>query len=418
MKKTFSSLLSNSAILFFLNIFASALNYICQIIMARELCVDDFGTISVVFSFLLISSVPGSTIMMLVAKHYATENAKRDGALAFFCEVVKKVFFVTLFLLILFLILFEPIRILLKIQSVEIVVLMIILSAFSLFQPLFSGVISGYKSFIILGVYSLLIPFYKLFGIFFSCFFTNSSDRTVTILFTMVIGTILTAFIGYLLSKKLIGSTYKQTNIAKIRFKKNIIDVLITNILLMIYMNIDLIFIRISSSSIESGYYSSAVLFGRIIYYLSTSIATIVLPMSAEGREKKASIKILNKALLILLVFSIICLIPVNIFGDEITCFVFGIDYLGASKYLIYISFISVALSIITILSNYLIGKGKEVIVNISMTLGLFIILLCSNRMAIFDLLTVIAVVGFVIFVSCYLLFVLGDRRSEREQNN
>ena len=63
-----------SILLFFINIFASFLNYVCQLVMARYLSVSDFGTVNTVFSYLLIVGVPGSTLTMVVSKKFAEIN--------------------------------------------------------------------------------------------------------------------------------------------------------------------------------------------------------------------------------------------------------------------------------------------------------------------------------------------------------
>ena len=64
--------------LFGINMFASMLNYICQILMARILSVESFGEINAIFSYLLIIGVPGTTLTMLVSKFYAQSDYVKE----------------------------------------------------------------------------------------------------------------------------------------------------------------------------------------------------------------------------------------------------------------------------------------------------------------------------------------------------
>ena len=76
MEKKDTQLLRASTILFVLNITASALNYLCQLVLARVLSVESYGTVNTIFSFMMIVAVPGTTLTMVVAKYYASGCGK------------------------------------------------------------------------------------------------------------------------------------------------------------------------------------------------------------------------------------------------------------------------------------------------------------------------------------------------------
>ena len=58
MRKINTGIYKDGICLFGINMFASMLNYICQILMARILSVESFGEINAIFSYLLIIGVP------------------------------------------------------------------------------------------------------------------------------------------------------------------------------------------------------------------------------------------------------------------------------------------------------------------------------------------------------------------------
>lgn len=71
MKFLKGDLIGESTVLFMLNMLASILNYVCQLLMAQVLSVESFGTVNTIFSFMLIVSVPGTALTMTASKYYA-----------------------------------------------------------------------------------------------------------------------------------------------------------------------------------------------------------------------------------------------------------------------------------------------------------------------------------------------------------
>ena len=125
-------------------------------------------------------------------------------------------------------------------------------------------------------------------------------------------------------------------------------------------MNIDLLSVRYYGKDNESGLYSAVLLFGRVAYYFSTTLGTILLPTAADPKaEERKKVKVLNKTLLLLAVFSVFCLVPLNIGKSFFIKLLYGEAYLGAVLYVKYVSVISVALSVCTVLTNYLVGIGR-----------------------------------------------------------
>ena len=142
MRKRDGELLQASTILFCLNILASGLNYFCQLVMARVLSVESYGTVNTIFSFMMIIAVPGTTLTMLVAKYYAGDNFNL-GKRSYLKQQIKNVCILTAFVAI---ILFCFQNFLFKVLSINdsiVLIMTIILASFGYFQPLYSGVFSG-----------------------------------------------------------------------------------------------------------------------------------------------------------------------------------------------------------------------------------------------------------------------------------
>lgn len=363
----------NGILLFCINIFSSGLNYLCQILMARVLGADDFGTISIIFSFLLILGVPGTSLTMTVCKFFADETSKTWGRMYYYKKILKYILLFALLIFIIGGISFPILGNVLKIEDHLVLALTICLVSLGLYHPFFSGVLSGYKLFIAVGIYSLLIPIYKIIATLVAIMTENIHSRLYIVMIGILLGTIITALLGSSVTKKLI----KKENLDRIDIdhrlmQRESVDILVINFILMVYMNIDLFVVRRLENETVSGLYSADALFGRIAYYFATTLGTILLPIIVSKKEKV----IFAKFFMIMGFFCIIVLVPINLFKTEIIALLYGNGYLGAAGYVKYVSLISVALSFMTLIANYSLGIGKTKIIR-NILLFLLCVLLC-----------------------------------------
>lgn len=391
--------------LFFLNISASALNYLCQLVMARVLSVGSYGTINTIFSFMMIVAVPGTTLTMIVARYYASNDANNNER----GYLKKQLLVVSTLTIIAFVILFAlngVMKNLLAIDDRFVLIIAFILAALGYFQPLYSGVFSGKKCFILVGIYSLMIPVYKLIAVGGAFLYSeNDKSRLHVLLVIMVVGVLGTALIGQIKTNSLVGKISKNDVYNKNLYTIDDFNTLILNMSLMLYMNIDLLAVRYYGDEKESGLYSAVLLFGRIIYYFATTLGTVLLPSVAEKslteNERKST---LNKALLLMVLFAILCMIPLNLWKSFFIQLLYGQDYLLASKYMIFVSIISFALSVYTIMVNYVVGIGRTKAVTVIMVvvdiLLLSVLVFMKNIISILTAIGIIGVVGTVIIYS------------------
>lgn len=360
MKKNERQWLQASTVLFILNVAASALNYLCQLVMGRFFSVESYGTINTIFSFMMIVAVPGTTLTMIVAKYYASATDE-SGKYGYLKKQLRIVLFLTIGVFLLLLSVQKVLADVLSIQDNFVLFLAFVLAALGYFQPFYSGVFSGNKHFVLVGMYSLFIPLYKLAAVGVAYIYSlNDTKRLYMVLIFMVAGVFVTALFGQIKTNGILGKSKKKENFRGCLYTLEDMNALILNISLMLYMNVDLLAVRYYGDELESGLYSSVLLFGRIIYYFATTLGTILLPSVANNSlsDRKRNI-ILNRTLYVMLLFAVVCMIPINIWKDLFIKILFGENYLPASKYVIYVSIISLSLSIYTILINYVVGIGK-----------------------------------------------------------
>lgn len=422
MKLSKNRILGSGAVLFVLNMLASVLNYICQLAMARVLSVESFGTVNIIFSFLLVIGVPGTTLTMVAAKYYAELeiDAEQELRVGFIVKVIRYISILAVMVFIVCIIFIKPISNILSIKNIYVLLYAFILGALSFYQPLYSGVFSGNSCFVLVGIYSLCIPIYKIVSVIAAAFYTNDDLlRLYVVLFVMVLGTILTALAGNWQAAKIVGRfSVKKKVVFRIQYNLNDINTLVMNVCLVIYMNIDLLVVRYFGDDKESGLYSSVLLFGRVIYYFSTTLGTILLPMAVASKNKKSQqIKLLNRTIGIMIIFILLCNVPFNVLGKIFIQFLYGNHYLEAQKYVKYISLISAALSINSILVNYLVGIGKTRFVTVFMLIINSVIgILISLNSNIEIILMGIGVSGLAGAILIYAVTIFQVRKNEIEK--
>lgn len=393
-------MLQDSGILFLLNMFASLLNYVCQLLLAKVLSVEGFGTINTIFSFLLIVGVPGTTLTMVVAKKYAEKNDSFgvEERKTYIGTLIKYLLIAGAVLFVIGLFFSKLLKVVLAIDDMIVLGLALFLGALGFFQPTFSGVFSGNKRFVLVGIYSLCIPLYKIASIFFGRIISkDDTTRLYIILLFMVLGTIAVAGYGYKKTKHILGevSLFSKERV-EFSITKEEINILIINIGLMVYMNVDLLLVRFYGAPEESGLYSAVLLFGRVIYYFSTTLGTILLPKVAAQKDNSKEItKLLGRTIGLLLLFAMLSVIAIYVFGPLALKILFGAEYIGAQKYFFYVVMISISLSICTVLINYLVAIENTtyaMVTLIVMNLFIFIFAIFVSRIEI--LLSFVVIVG------------------------
>lgn len=303
--------------------------------------------------------------------HNCHRIVRIDEKTGFIVRVFRYVTFSGVVFFVLCIAAMHPLSQILSIVDAAVLILMFVLSALSLYQPLYAGVFAGNKQFLTVGLYALTIPVYKIISIIAAkVLFVDDWQRLYTILAVMIVGTVLTASLGHYGAKRVLGKfSILQRSEYSMKITTKSINILILNICLMVYMNIDLFSVRYYGGEGESGLYSSALLFGRVIYYFATTLGTILLPLvAAKQNKREQQIRMFHKMMGLLLIFMAVCIGFFNVGGGFLIKLLYGSGYMGAQPYVKYVSLISAALSICTVLVNYLVGVDRTRFAACSMT--------------------------------------------------
>lgn len=400
--------------LFLLTTAASAINYVCQIAMGRLLIVEVYGVINAIFSFILVCSVPGTTFNLLAAKYVAEREGDSQKVGSMIALLLRMAVITGGVCFIVAIPANRAIRNFLGAGSPLIVLLTMAVVCLGFLPSVISGALSGVKSFIAVGLISLVVPAVKLLGIFLTALFAKSGIQQETlIMFFMFLGTSLGIAVGvFFLHKDGLRCRFSRDRQSGRSLFSTSAAVFVVNLVYTFLSNVDILSINYFDGGKTAGFYSPAMLLGRIIFYFVTALITVMLPyVASENSKGKNSIRILNKTLAYTAALSILVFIPINLFSKWFISLLYGSRYLISSSFIFYASLISILLSVLNILINYLIGIGKIralLLTCVSGTLLLVAAILMFHATAI-QILIDIAVMLAVLVVSNFVICFAGE---------
>lgn len=354
----------NSFIVLFLTTIGSGINYICQILMGRIFSIENYGIVNTIFSMILITTVVGNTACMLLSKYLSKKGLNGKDI---YNRIIKFVLLTSLVIVIMYALLY-PVFIKMLDNNPIIYLLSIVCLITSIFPILYQGVFGGLGHFIYLGLYTLIVPVSKILSVIIACLMhTNGSVSIYTVISSIILGNVIALIIGMDYSKKKI---HDSKGIEKVDIKSEYYNIMLINIIIMYLMNLDVLYFSYCHNSKDVGLYSSVLMFGKIIYYFVTAIVTVMLPSISRFDDITSSKKMLKKSILYTLILTILFIIPVNIFSNQMIKLIYGVKYLDASMYVKYACLISISYSLNIIILNFLIGLNRIKILKYSLIIG------------------------------------------------
>ena len=346
----------------------SVFNYASQIAMGRIFSVEAFGRINVMFSFIYILIVLGNGLNQLASKMIAISSGylKNVRIIAFTLTVVVSV---TLVFLQRFIGGFLGIDSNLVLWSSFVIVALFYISLTLI------GCLSGMKKFVAVGFLNLIMPALRFFGVgvVFLLSIPMRFQENFVLLF-MIFGLLITILIAWIILRVSLKQPRVDSSESTLErsFVNSTIAILAISLLFAVYSNADLLLINLLFGETVAGEYSSAMLFGRMIFFLVTTLSMVMLPMvAAKSGDIQGSQSYLKKGLGFAVVISIVIVFPVVVLRDFLIVTLFGDGFVHASVYVVYACAIAISLSLISVTYNYLIGMGRYRVLIISFVFGI-----------------------------------------------
>lgn len=353
-------LAKGSAILFILLMASNLLNGLFQIMLGKILNDEVlYGIISALISFFNIASLPVAFISLLVTKYTAEFNIQEENGRikSFLLIIYRYVIILSILVFILGICIAPTVDNYLKIKDLPLIILMFCSAIVTYFMQIPMGYFQGSKKFASYGIYNLIVPILR---ILFCFFFIGRGIKLYGVAISFLLSTFIAVIIGFFWLRKIFKAEKKQ----KVNIKKK--DIMLfsyTTILLNIantfLYNIDMILVK-HYFTLEVGYYSVASTLAKLILFAVNVIIIAMFPLAVEKKgEKQKEKRMLKKALGFGVLISLSVAFFLNVGGKIIITIMYNESFLDAEKYMLPISLFIVALSVLSIISNFDLACGN-----------------------------------------------------------
>lgn len=350
----------NGTIVFAMLMIGNALGVIFQLISGRILNdVTLYADLNALLSLYTILIWPMAVITFIVTKYISQFNCCGDySSIKYF--IIKSIKPITLLSCLIFftgLVFNSFFKKLLHINNSIMILLIIILASSAMFQPLINGSLQGMKKFFALGLMGLLGQIFKIIAILLTI---GRRHKLEIILIILLFGAIITVILGFVILARYLTKT--NSKVINIEIKSLIMygfSAVIANLGLTLLSNVDMIVIKYFFDS-EAGFYSVALILGKIVTYFSGAIVVVLFPFAVDaGDNRQKACLLLKKSLSYNIVLSIIAALLLNLLGKYLINLFYGSTYQRAGSYLFPVTILVLPISIITVIINFVLARDE-----------------------------------------------------------
>ena len=353
-------ILSRSSIVIVSSLFASIFSYLFQFLSARGLSIEEYSelvslfSLSVIIGTIMLVFTNGTTKLVAEIKSIDYPNRVSN----FFFSLMKLVLITTLFVFVGMVSFQKQIAEYLNIPNFKLIYIFAIAVVLGNINAALGPVLQGLQRFKAFSFYSIFTAFTKFLVAIIVLFFSLSVVETF---WGLVISTLLCIVIGLMLLKKNLRinlSTFDKRDVSTL-LKYSIGSIFILAGLNFLQNN-DIILVKHFFDSSTAGIYSSLTIIGKIVFFASSPVAIVMLPICAErykhgGDVVKPFLISISISSLIASVGSIIYwLFPQLIIGV-----LFGQKYIDSAPYLPLFGIFMLVYTILYIVGMFFIAISK-----------------------------------------------------------
>jgi O-antigen/teichoic acid export membrane protein len=403
-----SPLLSGSFVMFGGSMFANVVNQIYHIVMGKLLPIEGYGTLAAIFSLLyIISIVPLSTSIAIV-KFIST--AKSESEIAQVYLGVKRFIQVVAIAGCLILVVLSPlIANFLHIEEVVAVALAGPVFYFSLTTLVNQAASQGTLKFLGVVTPGIVASITKLL---FGALFVLIGWYVTGALWGVVISMVL----GYLVSTLFVREIHKvkRTHFNLEPFLKFSAPALLQALAFTSIFTVDLILVKHFLTPSEAGAYAALSLLGKIIFFASSPVTSVMFPIVAGKRARGERIKnIFILAFVANIAISLGVVIMYALFPELIITILYKNDYLWAAGDLVWMGAFIAMYTATHLLVNFALSIGMTragVFPAIAAIIQILAILMFHSN--ILEVIQVSLVITFVLFLSVCMYLSLQFKKS------
>ena len=360
----------NGVITFCMLMLANILGVIFQIAEGR--IINDpvqYADLNSLLSFQAILTLPVAAITMIVTRYVAQYGLKDVARIAEFLRwILKPVLVMALSIVVLGVIFSNQIDQYLHINMTVYVIEIVISAGVGILSAISMGGLQGMQLFFLYGVLGLVGPISKIIAVIISSFTYNKIGVT---LFIMIIGNAATVVVGlWMLKTHLPEAKQKKWDGEISELIHFSLFSFILNVAMTVISNLDLFLVKHYFNE-EAGFYSTALVLGKIVTYFTAAIVVVLLPLAIASRNNRSVIRSLfHKSMLYCSILSGVCILVLEIMGKWMIGILYGSKYMGSAMLLIPVTIMILPTAYLSIMMNFCVARDKKEFITVTLLMA------------------------------------------------
>ena len=328
--------------------------------MGRVLSVEDYGLFSAMLALTVILNSPLGGLQLIITRHVSARHAL--GGLSSVKNYFHKnlIYYSLVGATVLFVIYFfsAVIQVALQVENFYIYVVICLICLLGPITTICSSFVQGLQLFFWFGCIGVFGVGLKIFG---SLLFTSIEGGALGGLIGVLISSLGVAIFGiaivlFTLSKK--EPSLNSVELIKMPYPS--LPVFVASTAFSIMIGGDIYIANIFLQPLDVSLYACAATLGKGVIYISGGLVTALFPMVVERHVlNKGTAVIFIQSLLLTLFFAGGVALTYWFFGNEIIVYIYGDKYYAAGNLLKWYGFAMLPVSIVILIENFLIAKGK-----------------------------------------------------------
>lgn len=344
----------NSFVVFIGSFLGGAGGYVYNMLMGRMLGPADYGELSSLISLFYIVSVASSTLSIIVSRsisEFKAQNNLEEGSC--FISRMNRLLLKASFLIFVLFTFASPLAAeFLQISSSFPVIALGAVLGVSFVGAANTAGLQGLQRFFHLSLNSIL---YSLLKVVFGVLLVWAGFGVSGALGSLAFAGIITAYYAYIflaLPKK--SKSASEVKINLYSAISHIAPVFLATLCLTAFYNIDVVLVKHFFTAENAGYYSALSLIGRIIFFITGSVAVVLFPVVVERNSRKEKYShVVRYSIFLILAVSLAITFLYFIIPHFIVKMLFGSLYLPVAPYLGYFGLIMTFFSLINLFAVY-----------------------------------------------------------------
>jgi len=384
MKKIFNffrkdALLKGSLIVFIGSIITNLGTYLFHLAMGRMLGPADYGILESLISLSYFLGIPLSVLALVMVKYISQQNREVEKVSLFIKKIFCKISLYGLGVLLIFLLAFPMLKNLLKVNSFVLFLGLGIANYLSIYITIFSSALQGIMRFGELSFFSVFGSWSRLI---LSVLLVLFGLRVEGVIYAIVFSALLAVVLGYKMVRRVVPLRFKHGTSAKnplMNMGSYSTMVFLSNLSLISFFTIDIILARHFLSPLAAGQYASLSVLGKIIFFASSPIVSVMFPMVSERHANGGKYqKLFISSFLMVLAISIFISAIYFIFPEIMVKILFGKEYLSTAASLGLFSVFISLYSLCSLLLNFYLSISRTKPIFLSLFFAVFQIALIN----------------------------------------